>query len=218
MREDVDVDTGLRRQVGSEKKGKVSRQPPNAAYETPEQSESQYKQLLGVTRPGLAAPGQPQRPMTKPERAKFRRELQEARTAIVTAKIETIRNEVEEMDDERLAELVAQAEDELLEGWEPEELSQRHLVALHEAYARGLKTFFEPRKISGLNNQEAVARFQHGLEHQSRVKSGKIPQKWAYAPVEPLDWQGYVKRRNVRVAAEKAAAEKAGPAATVDES
>ena len=43
-----------------------------AAYTpyTPEQTEAQFKQLLGVTRPGLAPKGVPQRPMTKSERFK----------------------------------------------------------------------------------------------------------------------------------------------------
>lgn len=205
LRAEVAVDTGIRKQVGSEKKGRVARQPPNASHEVPEQSEVQYAQLLGVTRPGLAAPGQPQRPMTKVERSKFRRDLQEARSAVVAAKIQTIRAEVEGLDDDALSDLVEEAEDELLAGWEPEELSQRQLVALHEAYARGVTTFFEPRKIAEDRSVEGAARFKHGITQKKSRKVGKIPQKWAYAPVEPLDWQAYVKRRNVRVAAEEEA-------------
>ena len=196
------LDTGIRKQIGSEKKGKVARQPPNAKYDTPEQTDEQYAQLLGVTRPGLAAPGQPQRPMTKVERSKFRRELQDARSAVVTAKVQTIRAEVAGLDDDALGDLVEEAEDELLAGWEPEELSQRQLVALHEAYARGVTTFFEPRKIAEDRSVEGVAKFKHGITQKASRLVGKIPQKWAYAPVEPLDWQSYVKRRNDRVAAE----------------
>jgi hypothetical protein len=203
LRADVEVETGIRKQVGSEKKGKVARKPPNAGLVIPEQTDAQHAQLLGVDRPGLAAPGQPQRPMTKPERSKFRRELQEARSAVVAAKVLMVVEEMDAISDEELRAVVLEAEAELLLGWEPDELDQRHLVALHEAYARGVETFFQPRELTDTASGDSVARAQHGITR----RKGKVPQKWAYTPVDEFDWQSYVQRYNVRVTAEKTAAE-----------
>ena len=73
----------------------------------------QFEQLVGVTRPGLAMPSQPQRPMTKVERTKFRRELQEQRGALVAAKREAVLAEVQAMDADALVATVREAETEL---------------------------------------------------------------------------------------------------------
>ena len=93
LRENIDVETGIRAQIGSEKKGRVRRAAPSLEAEQ-DMSEKEYLQLLGISRPGKAVPGQPQRPMRKAERTEFRRNLQAARQAIVAAKHQAIEDEL----------------------------------------------------------------------------------------------------------------------------
>eukprot|EP00041_Stephanoeca_diplocostata_P041801 m.8995 g.8995 ORF g.8995 m.8995 type:complete len:329 (+) comp6795_c0_seq1:90-1076(+) len=142
LRSEVEVvDTGMRRTPRKEKAGRVFRERPKMSETS--QTEAMRKQLLGVDRPGLAVPDQPQRPMTKRERAVFRKELRAARRAVLQEKKRTLQEEISEMSDENLTVVVRAGEKELTEGWDEPDLSMRTLEALREAKRRGIETFFE---------------------------------------------------------------------------
>lgn len=144
LRADIDIDTGIRPRFkrGREAGGRVARARP--VPEPRDQAPGQYAQMLGVERPGRALAGQPQRPMTKMERSKFRAELQAARESYMDVKRTEVLDELVAMGDDALLAVVAEAEAELLLGWNEEELSFRHFNALREAFARGLDTIYAP--------------------------------------------------------------------------
>jgi len=185
------MDTGIRPKVGSEKKGRVARAVPKLPADV-EQADGEFAQLVGVNRPAKALPGQPQRPMTKAERTTFRRALQDTRAELLESKVLAVREEVHSLEDEALAVLVSEGELELREGWEPEDLDQRHLTALHEGYARGFDTIFEPAQLPDDQTVKGRNRFRHGLRNK---RKGLIKQKVPVAPIKPLNWQSYINRR-----------------------
>jgi len=169
LRAEVEVDTGLRKQVGSEKKGRVKRAAP-AIVDEVEMSDKQFQQLLGVERPGRAVPGQPQRPMRKDERTQFRRELQARRQDIVAAKKEAVETELKDLGDDLLEPIVREAEAELVNGWDLEELTYRHYFALTEARRRDMDTIYTPRELAHTRDRKAIGRVEHGIKAKAKAR------------------------------------------------
>jgi len=169
LRAEVGVETGLRKQVGSEKKGRVKRAAP-AVGDALEMSDKQFQQLLGVERPGRAVPGQPQRPMRKDERTQFRRELQARRHTIVAAKKEAVETELKALEDDLLEPIVREAEAELVDGWDLEDLTYRHYFALTEARRRDMDTIYTPRELAHTRGRKAIGRVEHGIKDKAKAR------------------------------------------------